>query len=147
MNGPDLLHSPEPDVIGAPGSLRRRSRVEPLEVIAVCMVILTFFAVLVLLVLLGMGLKVMGLLKRSELMLEHARNELLPVLHDARKVSSDVRDMVVMARHQAGKAEPVLEESLQNLRDVTVRLRDAVRGITAVFALLNRLLGSGSKKD
>ncbi|MFM7203865.1 MAG: hypothetical protein ACKO6N_24040 [Myxococcota bacterium] len=120
---------------------------EPIEVIAVCMVTLTFFSVLVMLVLLGMGFKVMGLLKRSELMLEHARNELLPVLHDARKVSSDVRDMVVMARHQAGKAEPVLEESLQNLRDVTVRLRDAVRGITAVFSLLNRLLGSGSKKE
>lgn len=112
---------------------------ESIDIIAACMVCLTAFTVLVCLVLLVIGLRVMRTLGKVDVLMASARTEAMPILNEARKISENLRDVSVMVKHQAGKSEPMVENTLKNIQDMSHRLKETVDSATSVFMVLGKV--------
>lgn len=112
---------------------------ESIDIIAACMICLTGFAMLVSLVLIAIGIRTFKTLGRAEALLEQVRNESVPILNEGRKVAENMRDLSVMVKHQAGKSEVMVENTLRNIHDMSSRLKESVDTAASVFKLVSRI--------
>lgn len=116
-------------------------------VIATCMVILTVGGLMAILIMLLLGFRLVGVMKRVEVLLEDVRREALPIMASTRTIVDDARESSRAVRLQIGQSEQLVQTTLKNVAETSTRIRDAVSGLTAILALLGKLMKMMSNRS
>ncbi len=116
-------------------------------VIAICMVVLTLFAMGAMLTGILLGFRINTTLRRVEGLLADVRRETVPILSQSRALVEDAREVGRTLRHQVGRSEYLVENTLRNVADTSARVREAVTGASIVLSTAGRILGLFSGKS
>ena len=114
---------------------------EPLMIIAICVVVWTIFLFFASLAMVGVAWGIRGSVRRMEQKVDDLKSQLMPTIIRSQDLLLEFKSMGKDIRKQVKKSEAAVEETLRNVSETTTRIRDAVTGLSLILGALGRILG------
>ncbi len=114
---------------------------EPLMIIALCIVVWTVFLFFASIAMLGIAWGIRGSVKKMEQKVDDLKSQLMPTIIRSQDLLLEFKSIGKDVRRQVKKSEAAVEETLRNVTETTTRIRDAITGLSLILGALGRILG------